>query len=221
MNRKVFFDSVRDSMFGGNMRQEQVDGLNLLLDTWYSSKTYPDLPTEFLAYILATAHWETGSVMQPVREIGRGRGRRYGKQDPATGHIYYGRGHVQLTWADNYKRMGELLKMNLYGNPDLALNPVVSAQIMFRGMVDGIFTGRKLEDYIKPGIMVDYVGARRVVNRLDKAGIIAEMALKYEKALKLMKTEIPPLPKETPQAPVVEVSYWQSFLATIRRLFGL
>lgn len=221
MNRKAFFDSVRESLFGGNMNREQVDGLNLLLDTWYSHKTYPDYPVSWLAYILATAHWETGGRMQPVREIARGRGKKYGIPDSVTRQVYYGRGHVQLTWADNYKRMGRLLNIDLYGNPDLALNPVVSANIMFRGMIDGIFTGKKLSDYIKPGVSIDYVGARRIVNRLDKAGIIAEMALKYETALKLMTTEIPPLPKEIPQAPPVPVSRWQSFVATIKRLFGL
>lgn len=221
MNRKAFFDSVRDSLFGGSISHEQVEGLSLLLDTWYSHKTYPDLPTEWLAYILATAHWETGGRMQPVREIGRGKGKKYGQPDSVTKQVYYGRGHVQLTWADNYKRMGRLLQVDLYGNPDLALNPVTSANIMFKGMVDGLFTGKKLSDYIKPGVLVDYIGARRVVNRLDKAGIIAEMATKYERALKLMKTELPPLPKETPQAPPVPVSRWQSFVATIKRLFGL
>lgn len=203
------------------MNIEQVEGIRLLLDTWYSHKTYPDHPTEWLAYILATAHWETGGRMQPVREIGKGKGRKYGTPDKVTGHVYYGRGHVQLTWADNYKRMGEILKRDLYRNPDLALNPVTSANIMFTGMIDGLFTGKKLADYIKPGVMVDYVGARRIVNRLDKAGIIAEMAVKYERALKLMLTEIPELPKEIPQAPPVPVSRWQSFVATIKRLFGL
>lgn len=220
MNKKPFFDSIRESLFGGSLTVEQVDGLALLLDVWYSHKTHPDLPTEWLAYILATAHWETGGRMQPVREIGRGAGKRYGIPDKRTGHVYYGRGHVQLTWADNYKRMGERLNAGLYRNPELALNPVISANIMFDGMVNGIFTGHKLADYIKPGVFVDYVGARRVVNRQDKAGLIAEMALKYEVALKLMRAEIPPL-QQDPQAPPVPVSRWQSFIAAIRRLFGL
>jgi putative chitinase len=221
VNKKPFFDSVRGSLYGGGMNIEQVDGLALLLDVWYSHKTYPDYPTEWLAYILATAHWETGGRMQPVREIAKGKGKKYGIPDKNTGHVYYGRGHVQLTWADNYIRMGKIIGRDLYRNPDLALNPVTSANIMFIGMIDGIFTGHKLADFIKPGVSVDYIGARRVVNRLDKAGLIAEMALKYEAALKLMKTEIPPLPPEIPQAPPVPVSRWQSFVATIRRLFGL
>ena len=34
---------------------------------------------------------------------------------------YYGRGWIQLTWKDNYIKCGKLLKVDLVGNPDLAL----------------------------------------------------------------------------------------------------
>jgi hypothetical protein len=35
--------------------------------------------------------------MQPIEEYGKGRGMPYGKPDPTTGQVYYGRGFVQLT----------------------------------------------------------------------------------------------------------------------------
>lgn len=224
-NRKAFYDSIRDSIFGGTLKQEQVEGIGFILDVWYSDPKYAELPTEYLAYILATAEWETAGTMQPIREYGRGRNRRYGRPDPETGHVYYGRGHVQLTWGDNYKKMTEVLKLppdqDLYLKPDLALNPTLSVRIMVEGMLRGIFTGKKLSDFIKPGVSVDYRNARKIVNGVDQAETIAEMARKFERALKLLTTELPPLPSETPQAPPVPVSWWQQIINTLKRLFGL
>lgn len=66
-----------------------------------------------LAYALATAYHETGRKMVPVREgfastdakarriVGH---RKYGKPAGPHGHVYYGRGQVQLTWLSNYRR---------------------------------------------------------------------------------------------------------------------
>ena len=58
------------------------------------------------AYVLATAWHETAHTFQPVREIGQGRGRPYGKPGHL-GQIPYGRGYVQLTWEANYATRSE------------------------------------------------------------------------------------------------------------------
>jgi len=49
-------------------------------------------------------------------------------------------------------------------------------------MVEGLFTSKKLADYITLQSS-NYRGARRIVNGTDKAGPIAEIAEEYEAAL--------------------------------------
>jgi hypothetical protein len=53
----------------------------------------------------------------------------------------------------------------------------------FEGMTRGLFTRRKLSDYIANGA-VDYIGARRIVNGLDRAQLIAHFAHAFRDALR-------------------------------------
>src|ERR1700722_20630129 len=85
--------------------------------------------------------------MQPIEEYGKGRGMPYGKPDPTTGQVYYGRGFVQLTWERNYKTMTDLLGVDFVNHPDLALELDNATNIMFIGMIKGLFTGKSLGDY--------------------------------------------------------------------------
>ncbi|RPD50070.1 hypothetical protein DNI29_04535 [Hymenobacter sediminis] len=174
-NIKQFFDSVRSGLFEGRLTQAQVQGIEAIL-TYYKVR-YSDL--ESLAYILATAYHETARTMQPVREFGRGKGYDYGRQlrmdrQPYTTpkHIYYGRGLVQLTWYENYQRTGKLIGQDLLNNPDLMLQLDVSVKVLVEGMVGGWFTGKKLADYFL-GPKADPYNARRIINGLDKAQLIA------------------------------------------------
>ena len=50
---------------------------------------------------------------------------------------------------------------------------------MVRGMTEGLFTGKRLSDYL-PG---NYTWARRVINGNDKATTIAGYARHFEAAL--------------------------------------
>lgn len=43
---------------------------------------------------------------------------------------YCGRGFIQLTWKDNYQKYSQLTGVDLVGNPDLLLQPHVSAQVL-------------------------------------------------------------------------------------------
>ena len=134
------------------------------------------------AYMLATAKHETANTFAPIEEYGRGKGRPYGKPDPENGHIYFGRGYVQLTWARNYRTMGKALGLPLYAQPDLALKYDVAYKIMSYGMTHGTFTGVALSRYITDQ-RTDYVNARKIINSLDRAELIAGYATAIEQML--------------------------------------
>lgn len=172
IDRRAFFDGIRPDLFGGNLTQPQVDGINAILDEW-EARGLSDL--RWLAYMLATTYHETNATMQPVREAywlsedWRRRNLRY--------YPWYGRGYVQLTWEENYRKMGRLLGVDLLDNLDLAMEPHVAAAIMFEGMMMaessvGDFTGKCLEMYFND-TTDDPVGARRIINGTDKADLIA------------------------------------------------
>ena len=134
------------------------------------------------AYMMATAKHETANTFAPIEEYGKGKGLPYGKPDRKTGLIYFGRGYVQLTWVKNYQTMGTVLGLPLYTQPDLALRYDVAYKIMSYGMTHGTFTGVGLNRYINDQ-KTDYVNARRVINSLDKADLIAGYATAIEQML--------------------------------------
>ena len=76
---------------------------------------------------------------------------------------FYGRGFVQLTLEDNYRKWQNKLGIPLLTDPDLALKADVAARILAVGMRDGLFTGKKLSDY-GAGASYDVGGARDIVN---------------------------------------------------------
>ena len=192
MNRQVFFDEIRHSLFSDRITQSQVDGLNFKLTAWEKSGL---TDIRWLAYMLATSYHETAKTMQPIEEYGKGRGKPYGQKlrhdrKPYTfpDKLYYGRGDVQLTWYENYEAMGKLLGIPLLEQPELALKPDISAQIMIEGMTRGKsnrgdFTGVSLENYFN-ATKDDPVHARRIINGLDKANLIATYHNKFLTAIK-------------------------------------
>jgi predicted chitinase len=170
INRTFFFTQVRRTLFANNLRQSQVDGINALLDGWEAKYAQDD--DRWLAYALATTYHETDQTMQPIEEYGKGRGLPYGKPDPSTGQTYYGRGFVQLTWERNYATMSKLLGVDFVNHPDLALDLGNATNILFIGMIQGLFTGKSLADYFN-ATTDDWVNARRIINGLDKAQAIS------------------------------------------------
>jgi hypothetical protein len=144
IDRKVYFDHVRRDPFNGVLTQQNVDGQNAILDRWEIDPATVDF--RWLAYALATTMHETASTMWTVTEYGMGKGQPYGVPDPETKQIYAGRGFVQLTWRDNYKRATKELKLT--GNDDLewhadkALDLKIAGDVMFRGMIEGWFRTR-------------------------------------------------------------------------------
>lgn len=134
-----------------------------------------------LAYILATVKHETNNTFEPVVEAywlsenWRRLNLRY--------YPWHGRGFVQLTWEYNYKKASEKLGVDLISDPDKALDPKVSAEILVLGMIEGWFTGKKLSDYITLSHS-DFLNARRIINGRDKKELIAKYAREYDYILK-------------------------------------
>jgi putative chitinase len=185
INRKKFFDAIRQDPFDGVLSQPQVDGVNDILDV-YEAK-YSGLLLTQLAYVFATDFHETAYTMQPIEEYGKGEGYPYGEPDPVTGETYYGRGYVQLTWKENYDKAGDELDVDLVYYPERALKPLIAAQVIFEGMICGWFTGVCLEDYIND-TQTDYYNARRIVNGTDRADTIKGYAIAFENALTTSST---------------------------------
>jgi hypothetical protein len=161
------------------------------------------LPLGWMAYVLATGYHETGHLMVPVHEKG---GDAYlskydtGRLAEALGNTpqadgdgikWAGRGDVQLTGARLYQRADaklaalKLIKPgDLLADPDLALRPDLSAEIIVQGMREGWFTGKKLNDYVRSkGDLTQFTNARRIVNGTDRAADIAAYAVAFQDAL--------------------------------------
>lgn len=179
----AFYTAIRP-LFNGALRASQFTGIEAKLKAFGAIGS----PIAWIAYGLATSFWETAHTMQPVEEIGRGRGRAYGVPGHNAGQIAYGRGDVQLTWDRNYERADRELGLRgaLIADYRLALRPDISARIIVEGMTEGWFTGRKFADYLPiagRATRARFEAARRIINGTDRAAAIAAVALAFQDAL--------------------------------------
>ncbi len=214
-DRKKFYDAVRDSLGSGTLSQGQVDGFEVLLKEAEKRGT----STEWNAYILATVWHETAFTMQPVRETlattdaqaitrldkAYAAGKLGSVSKPYWRTGYFGRGYVQLTHDFNYKKMGEWLGIDLLNDPSLALIPDNAAKILFEGMIRGMFTAKKLSDFLDNVDEYDeedlreFTAARAVINGKDKAKAIGNYALKFKYALRSAPVANVTIPTTTPK----------------------
>jgi hypothetical protein len=191
MTIHLFFhgaQGVAKPLFAGKIKADQVAGCERIIKAFDLYR--PGGTLEQLAYILATAYHETGRRMQPVREafgtstadtIARldsawEKGQLTWVKEPYWRDGYFGRGHVQLTHKANYigalaKAVYERFDVRLISEPDLALDPQISAFILVEGMCRGVtlkgdFTAYALEDFVNE-TKVDYKNARKTVNPGD------------------------------------------------------
>lgn len=182
MNRKIFFDEYRKTLDPDrSISTQEVKDIDLFLS--FFEKDFKMFSIKQWAYVFATVYHETAATFHPVRESPRTsedwrkRNFRY--------FPYYGRGYVQITWDYNYKTYSKKLGVDLLKNPDLAMEPEYSWFILVDGFKYGVFTGRKISQYINEK-GADYVNARRCINGTDKAQLIASYAKTFESILNKM-----------------------------------
>lgn len=194
-NAPAFFSAMKAGLLGPTLSQGEVDGCNSILAAMDGT------PLSWTAYAFATAYRETATTMQPIKEYG---GPTYftrmydvsgnrpqmaianGNTCVGDGPKYCGRGYVQLTWKNNYKRAGLEIGVDLVGNPDLAMQIDNAARIMREGMTRGWFTGKGFADYLPlkgTATLAQYEMARRIINGTDHAAEIATHAKDFETAL--------------------------------------
>lgn len=192
---KAFFDKLRGGIMGPKLDDDEVSGTTAILEAMAG------LPVSWVAYALATSFHETAHTMQPIKEFGGDKyfTRRYGIEgqnprlartlgntEPGDGAKYAGRGFVQLTGRSNFIKAGLKVGVDLVNNPDLAMNKDVAALILRNGMRDAWFTGRGFSHYLpadKPANAAQFQAARRIINGVDKAALIAGYALAFQDAL--------------------------------------
>jgi len=191
------------------LSQEQVDGMESILDFWENPPVQPtgEFKTNWdirsigwLAYMLATTYHETAFRMQPISEDGSvdyftnlyENRSDLGNNQPGDGARFHGRGYVPLTGRRNYTTMTPIVRSFYPESPDFTEDseavkePRYAAVIIFYGMFMDTFTGKALKHYIgdpDKGQVVDYYNARRIINGLDRAKKIRGYAEKSEEAL--------------------------------------
>lgn len=207
MNRQQFFAAVRASLFAGKLTQAQVEGMDAILNEW--DKTGQADP-RWLAYIMATAHHETGARFAPVEENLNYSAKRLTQVWPSrfpslaaatpyannpqklANKVYGGRmGNDGPDDGWRYRGRGfvqvtgrdNYAKYGLADNPDAASQNDAAAHIIVDGMINGRFTGLTLRAYFDHD-SDNPVGARKIINP-DANG--AKIAKEYEAYLKAIK----------------------------------
>lgn len=181
MDRGRFFAAVRSDPFGGRLTQVQVEGCEAILD---ACERWGVTDPRHQANILAQCHHETGGQMEPVKETVFAYSKDRHPSDAevirrlnsafAKGQLpwvkapywrdgWFGRGLIQLTFRDNYAKLGGVIGIDLVAHPERALELRTSADIAVVGMRDGLFTGKRLSDYFNAS-RDDPAAARAIVN---------------------------------------------------------
>lgn len=141
-----------------------------------------------IAYVLATAQHESTNFTKPEEDYGRQQAVTIGYQG---GEDYFGRGFAHLTHLDNYRKLGQALGRgeDLVNDPALAADPQIAADVIVIGMRDGLFTERRLDQFIGADA-ADYEGARQIINGSDRKVQIAALATHWESRVPDLVTRI-------------------------------
>ncbi|MCC6865771.1 MAG: hypothetical protein IT280_06375, partial [Ignavibacteria bacterium] len=200
INKEHFVNNYK-SKFGKALSENKKKNIFLITDAFEKDDNMKSL--RWLAYILATGMHESNDTFEPVTEgywikpeakRVRALYNYYLHNNPRAlksifpngyaGKAYYGRGRiVQLTHEFNYRFASLKLynDMRLVDDPDIIIkDPSADIAITFRGMREGWFTGFKLENFFPLGLAkAEWKNARKIINGLDKAALIAGYAVKF------------------------------------------
>lgn len=195
-----FFDGFKPfytSVTGLQLDSTKVQALDFLLIQFEQEPLWT--LTAEIAYAIATTHIETfipktGQRYEPIKEFG---GKTYfikrywinlkirkqlGNKSEYDAWARCGRGFVQETGLANDTKFTKLLGIDLVSNPELAMDPPTSFKIMTVGMFNGVFTGKKIGDFINSS-KTDFFSCRTVINGHDRAAEIAGYAHSIQKIL--------------------------------------
>lgn len=193
------------------LTQNIINNIKTMLkgaEEFYTQHNEFECKKQNLSYIFATARLETNETFGAVEEaywisesarihyyqtmydpvLGMNQARKdkaieLGNTQEGDGVRYHGRGFCQITGKTNYSKAGEYLGIDLTNNPNMAKEPANAIKIILYGMHVGLFTGKKLSDYII-GNIPDYYNARKIINGLDRANDIKGYAIKLEECFK-------------------------------------
>lgn len=147
-----------------------------------------------IAYVLATAALESAYGRSMVEKYNGdpesyfegkyGHASRMGKQLgntlPGDGAKFRGRGYVQITGRYNYDKFAKLIGVDLLRFPEKAATPEIAVKILVIGMRDGLFTGKKLSDYLVTMIECNLEQARKIVNPGEGTRRIEEFEKEFD-----------------------------------------
>lgn len=146
---------------------------------------YPEADIRHLAYILATADYETGRTFLPIEDETRGKGTLYATMTKTNGkpylkpmQLYYRRGIVPLVGYENYRKISRKSGINILENPSLIMTQEIAVMVLVDSMMHGWYTGRKLSDYFHTK-KADWEGARAIVQKGEKNILIGALARDY------------------------------------------
>jgi predicted chitinase len=188
MDREKFFAKLRNSsLFPTGLSSPQVMGIEAILDSCVRQRVSSG---HHVAHILANVYHESGRYMLGIKETVM---QSHSDKNPPDEVVknrldiawagnklpwvkvpywregWFGRGPIQITHKANYEKMGKRLGVDLVRKPHLALDPRIGADIAVVGMMEGLFTGKKLAQYSFPSAL-DAAPAdhpRRIVNGQD------------------------------------------------------
>ena len=91
---------------------------------------------------------------------------------------------MQLTHRWNYEVMSRVTGIELVADPGrtMEMDVAVTITILIEGMCHGSFTGRRLDDYFESE-SEDWGGARKIINGVDRAELVAGYGRAFRLAL--------------------------------------